>query len=103
LKEEIEMSQRNRIVLAALALTAAFVLAPAPAPAAGLPLWRIPAVDALERAWTWMARLVLVEPKKPVAMQDKEGGAINPDGSTTTHLAAPPSPATPSGIGGGGK
>ena len=68
------MSQRNRIVLAALALSAAFVLAaPPPARAAGLPLWRIPAVDVLERAWTWMARLV---PRRP----EDAGGAAGEGG-----------------------
>lgn len=99
------MSQRNRIVLAALALVAAAALVtPAPARAAGFPTGRFPAVDALERAWTWIAHLVTGETKKPVAMQEKEGGMINPDGSTTTHhLVSPTLPLFPPGGDGGGK
>ena len=59
LEEEIEMSQRNRIVLAALALVAATALvSPAPTRAAGFPTARFSAADAFERAWTWIAHLV---------------------------------------------
>lgn len=104
LEEEIEMSQRNRIVLAALALAATAALAaPAPTRAAGFPAARFSAADAFERAWTWIAHLVTGETKQPVTMQEKEGGAINPDGSTTHHLVSPTLPLVPPGSEDGGK
>jgi hypothetical protein len=96
------MFQRNRIVLAALALLAAVALAtPAAAHAAGFQTGRFPAVDALERAWTWIIHLVAGEAKKP-ARHEKEGGAINPNGGSTTGFTAPP-PTILSGSGGSGK
>src|ERR1700709_1074800 len=98
LEKEIEMSQRNRIVLAALALVAAVAPAPpAPARAAGFPTGRFPAVDALERAWTWIAHLVTGETKRPAAIQEKEGGAINPNGGSPPGMKVPPPPPIPFG------
>ncbi|HEY0557574.1 MAG TPA: hypothetical protein VGG20_25190 [Thermoanaerobaculia bacterium] len=99
------MSQRNRIVLAALALAVTAALAsPAPTRAAGLQAARFSAAaDAFERAWTWIAHLMTGETKRPVVMQEKEGGAINPDGSTTHHLVSPTLPLVPPGSDGGGK
>jgi hypothetical protein len=99
------MFQRNRIVLAALALLAAVALAtPAAAHAAGFQTGRFSAVDALERAWTWIIHLVAGEAKKPAARHEKEGGAINPDGSTPTHhLVDPTLPPFPPGGSSSGK
>lgn len=91
------MSQRNRIVLAAVALVAALSLAaPSPSHAAGLQPWRIPAVDLWERAWNWMAGLLPGgASQKPTISQEKEGSAINPNGSL-----APLPPGTQSDEGG---
>jgi hypothetical protein len=96
----MEMSQRNRIVLAAIALVAALALVtPAPSYAAGLP-WTLPAVDRLERAWDWLARFLAGDRSRTQVRQEKEGGMVNPDG-TTSHLAPPTPPAIPTP--GGGK
>jgi hypothetical protein len=96
-EEEIEMSQRNRIALAALALATLSLLAPSASHAAGFQAWRIPAIDALDRAWTWVAHLLPGSSYRTVALQEKEGGAVNPDGGTPSHLAAPIPPAIPWG------
>jgi hypothetical protein len=92
------MSQRNRIFVAAVALAAAFTLAaPAPTHAAALRGRSLPAVDAWERAWEWLARLVPrgEAPPPRTARWEKEGGMINPDGSPKPGTAAPaPDPGT---------
>ena len=86
------MSQRNRIVLAAAVLTAALCgVAPAPSHAAGLRPWRVPVVGAWELAWNRLAALLPQgASRKPAARQDKEGGAINPNGGTTPGSAPVP-------------
>jgi hypothetical protein len=85
------MSHRNRIALATAALTAALFLAtPSPSHAAAQP-WKLPALDAWERAWSWLAHLLPASaPQKPGGVQEKEGSAINPDGRTNPTLASPP-------------
>ena len=87
------MSQRNRIVLAAAVLTAALCgVAPAPSHAAGLRPWQVPVVGVWELAWNRLAALLPQgASRKPAARQDKEGGAINPNGGTTSGwIPAPP-------------
>jgi hypothetical protein len=78
------MSHRNRIVLATATLLAALFLAvPSPSHAAVQP-WQLPLPGAFERAWSWLASLLPGgEPQKP-GVQAKEGGAINPNGGTTS-------------------
>lgn len=79
----MEMSQRNRIVLATVALVAALALAaPAPSRAAGLP-WNLPAVDRLERAWDRIARLLAGGSRTTAVRREKEGGVIDPNGGKT--------------------
>ncbi|MFL6237381.1 MAG: hypothetical protein ACJ76N_29950 [Thermoanaerobaculia bacterium] len=84
------MSHRNRIALATAALLAAlFLAAPSPSHAAVQP-WSLPVAGAWERTWTWLAHLLPgAAPKKPGAVQEKEGGAINPNGGTTTTSPVP--------------
>lgn len=84
------MSQRNRIVLATAALLAALFLAvPAPSHAAVQP-WKLPLAGAWERAWSWLAQLLPGgAPQKPGTRQEKEGGAINPNGGTTSGTTVP--------------
>ena len=86
------MSHRNRIVLATAALLAAlFLAAPSPSHAAIQP-WSLPVAGAWERAWTWLAHLLPgAAPKRPEAMQEKEGSAINPNGGTTSTTTPPAS------------
>lgn len=87
------MSQRNRIVLAAAVLTASLCgVAPAPSHAAGLRPWRVPVVGVWELAWSRLAALLPQgASRKPAARQEKEGGAINPNGSTTSgSIPVPP-------------
>ncbi|MEA2599746.1 MAG: hypothetical protein QOF89_738 [Acidobacteriota bacterium] len=90
------MSQRNRIVIAAIALVAAlFLAAPTPARAASLSEGRLPLAGAWERAWSWLAELVFPgggAPARPTARWEKEGSAINPDGRTTPSTSAPAPP-----------
>ncbi|HEX9940823.1 MAG TPA: hypothetical protein VGG03_02305 [Thermoanaerobaculia bacterium] len=92
------MSQRNRIVFAATVLVAVLSLAaPAPSRAGGFGEGRTPAISALERAWIWLARLwpgAAAPP--PTARWEKEGGAIDPDGSPKPGSTAP-APATEEG------
>jgi len=87
------MSQKNRIT-ASIALVAALALAaPPPTHAAGLQPGRLPAISAWTRAWTWLlGHLPAGIASKPTERQEKEGGAINPDGRAGT------SPTSPSGI-----
>jgi len=75
------MSQRNRIVPATAALLAVlFLTVPSPSHAAVQP-WQLP---LWERAWSWLAQLLPGgAPQKPGVRQEKEGGAINPNGGTT--------------------
>jgi hypothetical protein len=87
------MSQRNRIVFVVVALVAALTVAvPAPSQAAGLRGESLPVVDAWERAWQWLVRLV--GPGEPassrrIARRDKEGSRIDPDGSPKPGAVAP--------------
>jgi hypothetical protein len=94
------MSQRNRIVLTAAVLAAALCgVAPAPSHAAGLRPWRVPVVDAWERAWNRLAALLPQGASRtPPARQEKEGGMVNPDGHAG--YTAPTPPASPSTDGG---
>jgi len=88
------MSQRNRIVCAAIGLVAVLLMA-TPATSHAAVLWegRIPGVSALERVWDWMTGLrPSGSPRKPAARWEKEGGAVNPDGRPT---AVPIAPTTP--------
>ena len=84
------MSQRNRIVLATVALTAAlFLAAPPPSHAATHP-WKLPLPDAWERAWTWLAHLLPGgAPQTRGVVQEKEGAGINPNGGTTSGTLVP--------------
>ena len=86
------MSQRNRIVLAVAILTAALCgVAPAPSHAVGFRPWRVPVVDIWEQAWNRLAALLpQAASPKPPARPEKEGGAINPNGGTTSGLAPLP-------------
>ncbi len=78
------MSQRNRIFLAAALVAALFLAAPSPSHAAVHP-WQLPLAGAWERAWSWLAQLLPGgAPQTPRGRQEKAGGAINPDGGTTT-------------------
>ncbi len=94
------MSQRNRITCAAITLVAAlFVTAPRPGFAARLPAARPAPSGVWERAWTWLASFELPGGGASLglmALWEKEGGAINPDGRTnpTASDPAPPPPAT---------
>ena len=84
---EVEMSHRNRIVFAGIALVAALALAmPAPARAVGFLGGAYPMAGALERAWGWLTRLVVPEAAPSPRLRarwEKEGSAINPDGRTS--------------------
>lgn len=91
------MSHRNRIALAALALAALSLMAPSASHAADFQAWRIPAIDVLDRAWTWVAHLLPGSSHRTVALQEKEGGMINPNGGTPSGFTAPTPPAIPSG------
>lgn len=83
------MSQRNRIVLATAALTAAlFLAAPPPSHAAAQP-WRLPIAGAWERAWTWLAHLLPGGAPQTPGVREKEGSAINPNGGTTSGTLVP--------------
>ncbi len=94
------MSQRNRIVLAAAVLAALCGMTPAPSQASALRPWRVPVVDAWERAWNRLAALLPHgASRKPAARQEKEGGMINPNGGTTSGLVPVP-PGTYSDEGG---
>ena len=84
------MVLRKRRWLATAGLMAALLLAvPAPSLAAGF--WR-PAAELpglVARAWSWLESLGVVrrvpEPaRRPVAVWEKEGPMIDPNGSTTT-------------------
>jgi hypothetical protein len=94
------MSQRNRIVFATLVLATALCLAaPAPSHAAGLRPWNIPVMDAWGRAWNWMAGLLPNgASRKPRARQEKEGGALDPNGHAGL-IVPPPAPTTSNGGG----
>lgn len=92
------MSQRSRIFLAAVALGAILTLAvPAPSRAAGLRGGSTPVLDAWERAWEWLARLVAPgdASPRPTARWEKQGSMIDPDGAPKPGTTAPaPDPAT---------
>lgn len=117
LKEEIEMSQRNRIVPATLALVATLSLtAPAPSHAAGLQVWGIPAIDVLDQAWDWVARILpakeggAADPNGKRAgtstsrrgvMPEKEGGMADPNGGRVGAPAPVPTVSAPQTVAGG--
>lgn len=78
------MSRRNRMVLTAIGLLAALSLT-TPAPSQAVGLWEsgIPLADTLEKAWSWLAgHLPGGTPQARQAPWRKEGGAINPNGSS---------------------
>src|SRR6185295_14301731 len=86
------MSQRNRIIFAAVALAALCLAAPAPSHAAGLRQDRVPVAGVVERLWSWLTSLLLnAGVREPTTPWEKEGGMINPNGlpSTTTAPAVP--------------
>jgi hypothetical protein len=85
------MSQKNRIT-ASIALVAALALAaPPPTHAAGLRPGQLPAIAAWTRAWTWLiGRLPAGIASKPAERQEKEGGAVIPDGRAGTSSTTPP-------------
>jgi len=87
------MSQRNRIVTAALVLSAALFLAtPAPSRASGLWQERIPSVGLMERFWSWMSALWPAgDSSRTTARWEKEGVGINPDGQPRSQSAPPQS------------
>lgn len=85
------MSQRNRILIVAATLVAVLALAaPAPSQAAGLRGGSLPVLDAWERAWEWLARFAV--PPRWTARWEKEGGAIDPDGSPKPGTTSAPAP-----------
>ena len=99
-EEELEMSQRNRIALAAALLAALFLTAPAPSHAVVHPSWQLPLTGVWERAWSWLAQILPGgAPQKP-GVREKEGGAINPDGRPTPGLISPVPTGTQSDEGG---
>jgi hypothetical protein len=85
------MSQRNRLAVATLALSAALFLAsPAPSHASGFRQERLPVAGFLERVWDWMTELWPAGgPSGPAARWEKEGGAINPNGQSNTASGPP--------------
>lgn len=94
------MTQRTRRALFVTLVAAALLMAaPGPSSARQLGGWRAP---ALERAWTWLARLWPAE--------GKEGSGINPDGRPTGNKEGsvidpdgrPLPPPAPTSIGAGG-
>ena len=101
------MPQRNRSALAALLLGAVLVVTIAsPAGAAGLQAGRFPArstaLGALERAWDWLASLLAPEGAADVSSRqafrwEKEGTAINPDGTPVASSTTPPATTTGGG------
>ena len=78
------MSQRKPIVLVAAVLTVAFAVVPAPSQAAGFRGEGVSVLAAWERAWAWVARQI-----GGGELRQKEGSAINPDGSPKPGSAAP--------------
>jgi hypothetical protein len=95
------MSQRNRLVIAALGLAAALLLAaPAPCRAAGVWEEGIPAVGFVEQVWSWLAGLWPSDASSgTTARWEKEGGSLNPNGQPSAGTAPAPAP-TPTGDGG---
>ena len=94
------MSQRNRIVRVAIVVAAAIVLvAPVSSFAAGLPAGKVPQAGVWEQAWSWLASVVYpgdgilrVLPSR----WEKEGGAVDPNGSKTAAAPVPLKPLSPS-------
>lgn len=87
------MSQRNQRWLAASALAAALLLAvPAPSPAAGFGRPAGVASGLLARAWAWWENVRILP--RPVAVWEKQGSAIDPDGAPRTTGNPEPSSAT---------
>ena len=94
------MSQRNRVVCVAIALVAALVLiAPAPTFAARLPEGGLSPAGAWELAWSWFTGVVFPGHGALGSLAsrwEKEGGAIDPNGTGSTN-PKPPAPLQPSG------
>lgn len=92
------MSQQIRRVFVALGLTATLFLAtPSPSSAAGLRNSLV-ANDFAARVWAWLEGLLpgstapVSTSRKPAALLEKEGSAIDPDGrSLPTGSSAPAS------------
>ncbi|HEV8583017.1 MAG TPA: hypothetical protein VGX68_28450 [Thermoanaerobaculia bacterium] len=86
------MSQRNRIVIAALVLGA--ILLASPSRAAGLWEDRLPGIGALEQVWNWMSSLWQEDDASgTTAIWEKDGGAVIPDGQPHTAVTPPAVPA----------
>jgi hypothetical protein len=84
------MSQRNRIVIAALALAALLLASPSPSRAAGLRESRLPGIGALEQIWTWVISFWPDrEAPQPANAWEKEGSVINPNGQPSSSSTPP--------------
>lgn len=85
------MSQRNQRWLAASALAAALLLAvPAPSPAAGFGKPTAGASGLLARAWAWWEGVRILP--RPVVVWEKEGSAIDPNGTPRPVTGFEPAP-----------
>lgn len=81
------MPQRIRNLVVTVALGAALAVAlPVPSEAAVLREGSLPVLDVWERAWDWLARLVAPGEE---ARWEKQGGAIDPNGTPKPGSAAP--------------
>ncbi|MFY9822803.1 MAG: hypothetical protein WAM82_15580 [Thermoanaerobaculia bacterium] len=97
------MSLRNRRICVAIALVAALTLAaPVASFAAGLAEGRISPPGAWKAAWSWLTSAVFPKGSLRVLANrwEKEGGAIDPNGTVST--AATPAPAPRPRFSGGG-
>jgi hypothetical protein len=86
------MSQRTRVVTAALVLSAALLLA-LPAPSRASSLWheRIPTLGWVERFWSWMTSLRPAgASSRRTAPWEKEGSVIDPMGQPRPQSMPPP-------------
>lgn len=85
------MSQRNRIVFAAVALAAALLLAaPSPSRAAGLWEDRLPGMEALEQLWSWVSSLLPDGGFSRATPWEKEGSVVDPMGQQPHTATTPP-------------
>jgi hypothetical protein len=88
------MSQRNRMGLVAMILAAAVAVS-APAFAAGPEAATHSQAGVWEQAWSWLASLVDPGPGLPRRLAgrwEKEGGAIDPNGTNPAALRVPATP-----------